>query len=302
MIIDCPNCNFQQPFESEFCPNCGKRIKPLLEQQKKRKTKQGKKTRLTLLAFSALLFIGYIIFFYMQSSMKAKKLNLEPKLTRLERINLRPKRLTFKKDLPPKTIKIATLKNSEPSLNPIKSKSDNEVKALMVKPKPQEVSKTKPPKSLPTRELDSILLVDLYDCELNDLAPTLMTADQLADFMDCGQTLIEERTLSGDPFLVEETQDHRIMAQITKTSNQVQFELTLKVLEKEDYNFQSSYSFKIKEPSNTGVYYPFKPYKLKKEVFNALSNSAFIPMLFTSADKVELKGDITYLYIFLLFK
>ena len=301
MIIDCPNCNFEQPFESEFCPNCGKRIKPLLEQQKKRKTKQGKKTRLILLAFSSLLFIGYVGFFYIQSYTKAQQSKLEPQLSRLEKINLRPRRFTVKKDMVPKSLKIATLKNSEPSETPVENKKvKNE--AATPSPTPSLTSAVEYQETPKTRELESIVLIDLYDCELTQPAPTLMTSEEMSNFTSCGQILIEDMPLSGEPFLIEETRDHRIVGQINKSANLVQFDLTLKLTEEEDYNFQSSYSFKTKEPSNTGLSYKFRPFKIKEEVFNALSNSAFTPVLFASGDKPSLKGDFTYLYIFLIFK
>lgn len=300
MIIDCPNCHFEQPFESEFCPNCGKRIKPLLEQQKKYQSKQGTKSRLTLLAFSFLLFMGYIGFFYIQSYLNSQKSNEGLQLTRLQKINLQPKRFAIRKDTTSNSVKIATLNKGEDK--EVKKTVEKKVQALAKKPTAVTTASTEYNETPLTRELESILLIDLYDCDLKTSVPSIVSADKWDDFSQCGQVLIEDMPFTGDPFLIEETRNHSIVGQILRSPNLIQLEVMLKLAEDEEYSFQSSYSFKLKDKSTVGLSYQFKPFKLKEESYNALSNSAFAPILFKSGDKTRLKGEQTFLYIFLKFK
>lgn len=274
MIIKCPSCSFEQPFEGEYCPNCGGELRKLLAAEKQRKKKEHIKTRMILVSLSSLLFLGYFLIFYGKSD-ESKNLIVQNEAESAERAQ--PVKLT-----PSKIVSRAAAPPIEPRKRAVKRKA---VAAGDIRKKPivEPQTETTKAKALQTdtvveKSIRNIQLLDRFNCDGLEVK-VLLNKDETKNLLECSQVVVSDIG-SKETFILEEEEATVSMSLYLSEST---LEVIMTILtddEDEPISYNYFYNLPQTKTSTESVVFPLQLKGSSSKIDELIEDSPVLPLLF----------------------
>ena len=271
MIIKCPSCGFEQPLEGDYCPSCGGELQKLLAAEKQLKKIEHIKTRLMLVGLSSLLFLGYFLIFYTQSSEKQNSLTqIKSVKDATQPVRLNPSKIVGRITTPPKKPGDISHKKRAPktvSASEItKSNTSSQV----------EAAKTKSADSLAKKSIRTIQLLDRFNCNEPEVK-ILLNEDETQALLNCSQVIVSN-IAPKETFILEESKATVSMSLYLSEST-LEVILTL-LIDDEPVNHNYFYNLPQTKASTKSIVFPIQLKSPSPDIDKIIEDNPVLPLFF----------------------
>jgi len=273
-IINCPNCNFEQPQGEDYCPNCGGQMQSLLKAQKLKKNKETFKAKVLIIGLSCTLLIGYIFIFFLKTPSNEMSLanNDSQNLSGDNKLKLRPSKIISRASAPK-----ANQLRSEEEIELLEKEALNNTLIKKTNANPSEIEDSSANADpFVIKEISRINLIDQFNCDEAQTNNTL-TEQQSDDLISCSDEILSDIALDED--IVLEEGEALVILKLNLTKESLKISLSVEIDEK-----PQSYDYTFKLPktktSTESLAFQLEPRQTPEDAIEIFNNSETLSLFF----------------------
>lgn len=276
MIIECPNCSFEQPREGDYCPNCGGELNALFRQKKLKEKKEGFKTKAILGGLSVALVVGYFALFFFNSPKPEQEAfdNLARQSQDINKIKLKPSKIVSRASAPKRKSlvnKSMVTAVSEPQMK-VKPLKENEVPTEALKAK----SEATDPKPVAKKSIQGLSLIDRFECADLEIK-TALNEDSTSDLLSCSEVLLSEMTYGQEILLEDGETPITFKVEVSETT----IDVTIAVLvEEETLTYEYFFNIPQTTEATESLAFSLRLKQPSEKLSSSLENSEVLPLFF----------------------
>ena len=274
MIIKCPSCGFEQPYEGDYCPKCGGDLQKLLAEEKRQKKRELIKARVILVSLSTLLLVGYFLIFNSQKN--------EPQIAKETIKTAQPK--TPVKLNPSKIVSRNNRPSPQPAADPYKTKAS--VTPAVVAKTSTEPKVTEPEKdttvkdSVVEKEIRGLQLLDRFNCEKRQ-TKVVLNKEETDELVDCSQVVVSD--IGPKETIVLYESEATVSMSFDLSNNTLEVILTVLIGE-EPTNHNYFFNLPQTKNSTESVIFPIALKNASSKVEEALKETSIFPLFFKNSE------------------